>query len=127
MARPERIGALTDGMHDIIANAGPPLRYRVPDDLLVAHLPFTTLARFKQKIVNIRRLISVHDAYWGEALAWHWRRWLALADEGKIGEEFARQIYDAEEIATLLSSGTIRSAADMLADKRPRRGVAQAS
>lgn len=126
MARPERIGALTDGMHDIIANDGPPLRYRVPDDLLVAHLPFTTLARFKQKIVNIRRLISVHDAYWGDALAWHWRRWLALADEGKIGEEFARQIYDAEEISTLLSSGIIRSAADMLAEKRPRRGIAQA-
>jgi glycosyltransferase involved in cell wall biosynthesis len=127
MARSERIGGLIDGMHDIVASDGPPLRYRVPDDLLIAHLPFTTLPRFEQKIVNIRQSIAIHDAYWGEALAWHWRRWLALADEGRIDEEFALQVYDAEEITTLLSSGIIRSAAEMLASSGYPRDIAQAS
>jgi len=127
MARPERIGALTDGMHDIVANEGPELRYRVPDDLLVAHLPFTTLPRFRQKIVNIRQSIAVHDVYLGDALAWHWRRWLALSDEGKVNEEFSRQIYDAEEITTLLSSGIVRSVSDMLTAADVQRGIARAS
>jgi hypothetical protein len=121
MARPERIGGLTDGMHDVIANDGPPLRHHVPDDLVIAHLPFTTLPRFEQKVANIRKSIEIHDAYWDGELAWHWRRWLALADEGRIGEEFARQVFDAEEITTLLSSGTVRSAAHMLSGGVPSK------
>jgi len=127
MVRPERIGGITDCMHDIIANDGPPLRNLVPDDLLVAHLPFTTLTRFEKKIANIRQSMTVHDACRGEALTWQWRRWLALSDERKISEEFARQIYDGEEIATLLSSGTIRSAAEMMTGVGRQHGVAQAS
>ena len=127
MARTKRIGGLIDGMHDVIANDGPPLRHLVPDDLLIAHLPFTTLARFQQKIANIRRAIAVHDAYLGEGLAWHWRRWLALADEGKIGDEFARQIFDAEEITTLLSSGMVRSVSDIFADAPAQRRASHGS
>jgi hypothetical protein len=127
MARPERIGGLTDGMHDIVGNAGPELRYRVPDDLLIAHLPFTTLPRFLQKVDNIRQQIAIHDEYLGEALAWHWRRWVELSDAGKIDEEFARQIYDAEEIATLLSSGIVSSVSEMLAGPAYRSRIARAS
>jgi glycosyltransferase involved in cell wall biosynthesis len=127
MARMARIGGLIDGMHDVIANDGPPLRHCVPDDLLIAHLPFTTLGRFQQKVANIRRSIAVHDAYWSEALAWHWRRWLALADEGKIGDEFARQVFDAEEITTLLSSGMVRSVSDMFARAASQRRSGRAS
>lgn len=127
MARRDRIASITDGMHDIVGTDGPPLRHLVPDDLLIAHLPFTTLPRFEQKIANIRRSLTVHDAYWSESLAWHWRRWLTLADEGKIGEEFTRQIYDGEEIATLLSTGIVRSVAQMLAGTQPQRAITRAS
>jgi glycosyltransferase involved in cell wall biosynthesis len=116
MARPERIGGLTDGMHDIVANDGPPLRQHKPDDLLIAHLPFTTLPRFERKVANIRRSLLVHDEYCGDSLAWHWRRWLALDDAGRTEEEFEHQAVDADAIPRLRQQGIIRSAAEWLRD-----------
>lgn len=110
MARPERIGALTDGMHDIIPNDGPLLRRHRANDLMIAHLPFTTLSRFRRKIANIQRSLSVHDEYCGDSLGWHWRRWLTLAKEGRITEEFDRQMLDAASIDALRRDGTICSA-----------------
>ena len=48
MARTARIEGLHDGGHDLRASSGPPLRRCVPTDLLIAHLPFTTAARFER-------------------------------------------------------------------------------
>jgi glycosyltransferase involved in cell wall biosynthesis len=127
MARPERIAGLVDGMHDIIPNEGSPLRQKRPEDLVIAHLPFSSLSRFERKIKNIRHMLQVHDEYCGETIAWHWRRWLTLADAGKIGEEFERQKLDATGILKLRGDGVVRSAAEMLAGARPGNDVARVS
>jgi hypothetical protein len=127
MARPERIAGLFAGMHDIIPTDGPPLRKQRPDDLVIAHLPFSTLPRFERKIENIRRSLQVHDEYCGETIAWHWRRWLALADAGRIGEEFERQKLDAAGILKLRGESIVRSAAEMLAGARRESDVARVS
>jgi hypothetical protein len=45
-------------------------------------------------------------------VAWHWRRWLRLADEGRLDAEFNRSVFTAETIAELRREGIVRSAAE---------------
>lgn len=125
MARPGRIVGLTDGMHDIIADDHLALRRNRPDDLVIAHLAFTTLPRFERKIANIRKQLAVHDEYCGHSLAWHWRRWLALADAGKSAEEFQRQVLAPAGIAAARNDGVILSAAEMLTGAIAERGISR--
>lgn len=117
IARPERIGRVSDGTHDIVAADSNPLRWCKPADLVIAHLPFTTRTRFRHKIDNVRRFLALHETderYFDPALASHWRRWVALADQGHLDEEFDRSIFDDEMIAALRSQGVIRSASEIL-------------
>jgi glycosyltransferase involved in cell wall biosynthesis len=123
MVRPGRIRELIDGMHDAVANADAPLRRTKPRDLLITHLPFTTRARFRRKVDNARKVVRVHDEYLGEHLAWHWRRWVELAREGRIDEEFDRQHLSAAALATMRASGAVHSAAEVFAERASHRGA----
>ena len=128
MVRTERLDGLHDGGHDVRAGAGAPLRRRVPTDLLIAHLPFTTEARFERKLANIRRVFEVHDAYFGDHLAWHWRRWLDLPDADAVRGEFRRQAFDDATLGALRTNGNPQAAHDARATeatarKRQRRGA----
>jgi hypothetical protein len=114
MARPERIGSLTLGQHDVVSDL--PIRKVVPDDLLIAHVPFSTAGRFGRKVENVRRTLQVHDTFYTGLVGWHWRRWLALDDRG-IAEEFSRQAFDDARVSELRQSGTIRSAAEVFLDR----------
>ena len=117
MARPDRIAGLDDGGHGMRGSEGVTLRHHVPDDLVIAHLPFSTVERFERKLHNIRRVFEVHDAYFGEHMAWHWRRWLALADggPGAVGREFQRQAFAAQTLRRNRECGVVASAADWFA------------
>lgn len=124
VARPARIGGVTDGIHDIIAAGREPLRWSRPADLVIAHLPFSTRARFARKVDNIRHFAAVHAAEEGFSLPPHWRRWLAMADEGRLEEEFDRSVFDSDMLAGLRRTGIVHSAAEILgnaAEGRPRR------
>jgi glycosyltransferase involved in cell wall biosynthesis len=114
MARPDRLAGLDDGGHAMRGHQGAELRLRIPDDLLIAHLPFTTADRFQRKLDNIRRVFEIHDDYFGEHLAWHWRRWLALADADAAAprREFQRQAFDAQTLQRNRESGVVASAAE---------------
>lgn len=120
MVRPSCVGALTIGMHDVVPPPGRALRRAKADDVVIAHLPFTTRARFKAKVENIRKVFDVHDAFFADRMAWHWRRWVELARAGKIDAEFDRAIYAPAKIAELRGAGVIRSAAELFA----ARGIA---
>ena len=111
MARPERIQALSIGQHDLVTDL--PVRRVIPDDLIIAHLPFTTAGRFWGKVENLRRTFQVHDEFFTGHMAWHWRRWLALDGRRGAEEEFSRQALDEARIFALRQSGAIRSAADV--------------
>ena len=102
---------MAQGGHDVQATQGE-LRRGEASDLLIAHLPFTSAERFERKLGNIRRVFEVHDAHFGEHLAWHWRRWLALPDAAAIRAEFARQHFDAATLACLRADGVVMSAAE---------------
>jgi len=117
MARPERIAAVGDGAHSVMPVEGAILRSVEPADLLIAHLPFSTRSRFARKIANIRRVFEIHDAYMGPDIGWHWRHWLALADQGRFDEEFDRNVFDAETIAALRARDVIRSAHEIFRDR----------
>src|SRR5688572_22322026 len=48
IARPQLVHHVTDGGHDAFPSAGTTIRKKEPPDLLIAHLPFTTLSRFQR-------------------------------------------------------------------------------
>ncbi|MGH8030314.1 MAG: glycosyltransferase family 2 protein [Arenimonas sp.] len=115
IARPAAIGGVKDGDHDVVPPPGATARRAVADDMVIAHLPFSTLARFARKIDNVRRVFDVHDEYFGAQLAWHWRRWLALEGDEAIAAEFDRQVFDESALATLRASGHVRSRDELIA------------
>lgn len=117
MARAGRIAHVIDGFHDILPTPGPPLRRARAGDVVVAHVPFSTLPRFSQKVRNIRNVFAVHDAYCGADMAWHWRRLLACTDEDSIRREFELQVFDEAMLDSLRESGCVQTAAQWFAGR----------
>jgi len=114
MARPRYIDAFTAGMHDIY-NAGTDSPNRAQaDDLVIAHVPFTSYARFQKKIDNIRDVLKHHADHFSGSKGWHWKRWVELADAGRLHEEFSRQALDHQQLLRDRALGTIRSAHETL-------------
>jgi hypothetical protein len=50
--------------------------------------------------------------------AWHWRRWLAIADAGGIDAEFDRNTLDAQRLPELTAQGIVTTTAGRLARER---------
>jgi glycosyltransferase involved in cell wall biosynthesis len=116
MFRPERVIDLGPGAHEVFACDLRPLRRARPSDLVIIHLPFTTQNRFARKIDNIR------SALWDNAddddgLAWHWRRWVAMAKRGRINEEFEASTFSESVTADCRKDGTIRSVAELFRER----------
>ena len=63
MARPRLIQSIADGAHDIDPITGCTLRQATSQNLIIAHLPFTTRTRFRKKLNNIRKVFLIHDKY----------------------------------------------------------------
>lgn len=121
MARAECVEGLQQGGHELRQGAGE-LRRIQPADLLIAHLPFTSAGRFERKLANIRRVFEVHDAWFGEHLAWHWRRWLELPGPDAVRAEFQRQRFDVEALASLRAEGVVQTAAEWFERAQVRGG-----
>lgn len=125
MARPSLIRGVDSGMHNLL-EAGAPLRRVVPDDLLIAHLPFTTETRFMRKVASIRATFAAADVdvtdvaeSWEKvSQAWHWRRWATLP-EHELAAEFARNRFDDARISELRQAGRVASVASVLKTPRP--------
>lgn len=123
MARRSVIGGLTEGLHDVEAPPGLSVRRQVPRDLLIAHLPLSNAARFAAKVENIRTHLAIHAPQMGPQIAWHWRRWLRLAEEGRLDEEFERSVFDEPTLERLRADGVIQSVAQWF-DNAARRDEA---
>jgi hypothetical protein len=119
MVRPELVETVAVGAHDIVSGVSD-VRRTVPADLLIVHAPFTTPLRFRRKVDAIRVRLTKHaDRYRGN-LAWHWRRWVAIADAGRVDDEFAAQVIDATQVPGLLARGVLTTPARLFADDRLR-------
>jgi len=117
MFRPERIISLAVGAHDVFACDLRPLRRTRPSDLVIIHLPFTTQMRFARKVDNIRRALgdNADDDY--DSPAWHWWRWVAMAQQGRINEEFEASRFSESVTADCRAEGTIRSVAELFRER----------
>jgi Glycosyl transferase family 2 len=111
---PQRVAGSTVGCHDIVRKSGIHPVIGVPDDLVIAHLPFSTWPRFQRKTNNIRKSLARYGHRLVGGQARHWRRWLDLADRGKAEEEFWRQALTREHFDRLSSAGVIQSARQWL-------------
>ena len=109
IVNPDKVMGAAMGCHGAVGKPGMRAVTKVAGDMVIAHLPFSTSARFHRKVDNIRRSF----AHFGHRLvgrqAWHWRRWLELADQGKGEEEFRRQILTRQRFDGLISAGVVQS------------------
>jgi hypothetical protein len=117
MFRPERIISLGPGAHGAVAGDLRPLRRTRPSDLVIIHLPFTTQMRFARKIDNIRRTMGDEVDYDYDVPAWHWRRWVGFAQQGRINEEFEASRFSESVTADCRAEGTIRSVAELFRER----------
>lgn len=109
LARANAIEALSIGMHDVIPPPNASVRRAKADDLLIAHLPFTTFARFSNKVQKIHTIYQTDPARW-DALpntAWHWHRWRMLDNQGQLEAEFLNQACTREELLRLQAENVI--------------------
>jgi hypothetical protein len=125
IANPRAVRGLAMGGHEVMPREGIRLRQGEPDDLVIAHVPFSTADRFLRKTKNIEKSFAHfgHRLIAGEA--WHWRRWLELVQSGKVNDEFQRQILTREQFEDALLDGTIQSARTWL-DGAPRGRFSEA-
>lgn len=114
IARPDKVSALSTGGHRGIARDGVEPRIASAQDMVIAHLPFTTWPRFARKIANAEAMLAEIDVTSLGQTGWHWRRWVTMKQEGRLEEEFARQCYTPEDLATLRQEGAVIRAGEML-------------
>jgi hypothetical protein len=125
MARPDRISGTSMAHHDAFPIFGSEFAKVTPDDLVIAHLAFSTSSRFARKIANIERWIEAHpDLYAADDYAWHWGRWARNVRRGGIDHEFQRNCFDAAALEAFAAAGSLMSAADYLRARSRTRTLA---
>jgi glycosyltransferase involved in cell wall biosynthesis len=111
--RPKLIDEIMPGHHGVAAG-GRPEPLPVSRDCVIAHLPFTDYDRFRRKVSGIRTSLGRQAAYHTGDVAWHWRRWARLEDEGQLETEFQRQQINEVALQRLRDEGVIVSATSLL-------------
>lgn len=106
---PRTVQGVEMGTHQVMENGEVKTSAVCADDVVIAHAPFSTAARFGRKLENIERSINVFGHRLVGSQAWHWRRWLRLAREGTVAEEFGRQVMSEERFRAALADGVIQS------------------
>lgn len=114
MVRSEVAESIGVGAHDFVSR-NPGARSTVPADLIILHLPFTNESRFRRKVDAIRVMLTTHADRYRGGMAWHWRRWVAVAQSGRVQDEFAAQIVDQPDVCDLLSRGILTTPAQLFA------------
>lgn len=106
---PRKVDGVIVGAHGVVKTGGNQPNVVTPDDLMIAHFPFSTADRFLRKLANIDRSLKVFGHRLKGAQAWHWRRWVELAEKGKGEEEFRRQILTPEAFQEAVAKGMLQT------------------
>lgn len=106
MTKHRDIEVVPPGFHTFTPKAR--VKTHIPSDLVVLHVPFTTLERFQAKVQSIRAHFELIKDGWGVSHGWHWRRLGEMTDE-EVVSEFERQLFSEEEIERLLDSGVLQT------------------
>ncbi|MEM9761402.1 MAG: glycosyltransferase family 2 protein [Pseudomonadota bacterium] len=111
-------GAVQAGHHGVRSPKGrpKPVTLTTPD-AVIAHVPFSSLGRFRRKVRNIVALHEATGAPWPENQAWHWRMFRDGAAESGVEAEFARNVTPEPRRADLRAGGLLRTVSDLLDDQ----------
>ncbi len=114
ICRPDHVVSFGLGWHTAFDAQGLHVPAVAANGILIVHLPLTTHERFVRKVDSARAFMARWGhLYEGEA-AWHWRRWIELADKGLIDAEFENQRMDDAILSDLRAAGAIERAAAVL-------------
>ena len=120
--RPRCVAQYGLGWHTVLDSSGQPIPASPAKGMIIAHLPMTTLGRFVRKVDNAREFFRNYgDNYPGDA-AWHWKRWVDLADRGLLDAEFEAQRMGESEMNRLVDLGVIERA-DAVLEKSVRNST----
>jgi len=118
VCRPEKVAHLGLGWHSASNSRGQVIPVNAAKGIVIVHLPMTTPERFVGKVDNAREFFRRWaDHYPGEA-AWHWKRWVDLADRGLLDAEFEAQRMDEATVQRLSDLGVIERASAVLEKSR---------
>lgn len=85
--------AIGKGGHSII---GKNARSTATRDIRILHFPMRSFSQFKDKVNRIRGFVSANSLIGFDA--WHWRRWLAMAEHGTLEEEYLQNVLSAKDL-----------------------------
>jgi hypothetical protein len=84
-------------------------------EVLIAHAPLTTYARFERKVRSAETLLRDQPEFFEGGRGWHWRYTVEQYQAGRLRDYFDRQVLSADDLADLIAAGTIKKAADVFA------------
>lgn len=117
--RPGCVAQYGLGWHSVLDSSGQQIPAHPAKGIVIVHLPMTTLDRFVCKVGNAREFFRNYgENYPGDA-AWHWKRWIDLADRGLLDVEFEAQRMGESEMNRLVDLGAI-ARADAVLEKSVR-------
>ncbi len=68
------------------------------------HAPVRSFASYERKVQHAAATLSANP-HLDAGFAWHWRRWIAIAAEGGLHDEYLRQFVADDELPRLLDDG----------------------
>lgn len=114
ISRRECVGSVTMGSHDVDSADGCVARRAAASDLVIAHLPVSSLERFRRRVANIAEFLRLNPGYLRGAEAWHWKRFHEISIREGTEQEYRRQLIDQARLCSLAAAGTVRTAAQLL-------------
>lgn len=110
ICRPERVAQYGMGWHSAADSSGQPIPAHAAEGIVIVHVPMTTRDRFVRKVENARDFFRRRGDHYSGNAAWHWKRWIDLADRGRLDAEFEAQRMDESTLKQLAGLGVIARA-----------------
>ncbi len=77
----------------------------VPEDVLkIIHYPLRSVEQFKVKLKEARVVLGLHPDAPAD-VAWHWRRWLRLEDDGALDAEIDQFFFREDAVRAMTAVG----------------------
>ena len=90
-----------DGDHNARGNTG----FAIEGQELL-HFPIRSWEKFEEKI-KLAKMDFDANPHLGQNFGWHWRRWIAIHEDGGLASEFLNQFIDATEVGRLIQDGVL--------------------
>jgi len=107
------------GWHSVSDSNGQRIPAHPAKGIVIVHLPMTTRERFVRKVDNAREFFRNYGKNYPGDAAWHWKRWVDLADRDLLDVEFESQRMGESEMNRLVDLGAIQRA-DAVLEKSVR-------